>query len=223
MAAPGSAPVLDPCGVASGSWLDNTAAGGVVPPGQVAGAKGSLLRPDARRTEWTAGATVEVEWVIDANHGGGYHYRLCPASVPLTEECFSRTPLRFAGTTQQFKYPNGTAFEIAAVIVSEGTLPAGSQWARNPIPACREPDGGFINPCGEDKLQFAPPPNCDSNCWGYGTRADDLGHKSVSLVDRVVLPADLAPGDYVVGWRWDSEHTPQVWSQCGDVTIVAAH
>ena len=31
---------------------------------------------------------VQVAWQVRNNHGGGYAYRLCPANMPLTEECF---------------------------------------------------------------------------------------------------------------------------------------
>merc|ERR1711904_85670 len=41
-----------------------------------------------------------------------------------------------------------------------------------------------------------------------------------SVVDKVRVP-NVAPGDYVVSFRWDSEQTPQVWASCSDVTIVA--
>ena len=48
------------------------------------------------------------------------------------------------------------------VTVSEGTVPSGSTWARNPIPFCRAPDGGAL---GNEKncvgdaagFQFPPP------------------------------------------------------------------
>jgi len=33
------------------------------------------------------------------------------------------------------------------------------------------------------------------------------------------VPEGLS-GDYVVSWRWDSEQSPQVWTQCAIVTIV---
>lgn len=39
------------------------------------------------------------------------------------------------------------------------------------------------------------------------------------IVDKVKLPADLPEGDYVVGFRWESEQTPQIWQSCSDVTI----
>ena len=41
-----------------------------------------------------------------------------------------------------------------------------------------------------------------------------------SLVDNVVVPADLEPGDYLLSWRWDCEHTHQVWQNCADVRLT---
>ena len=38
--------------------------------------------------EWKRGDVVEVAWTIEANHGGGYIYRIAPADGPLTEETF---------------------------------------------------------------------------------------------------------------------------------------
>jgi hypothetical protein len=39
-------------------------------------------------------------------------------------------------------------------------------------------------------------------------------------VDRVAIPTDLPAGDWVLGWRWDCEQSPQVWASCSDVTIT---
>merc|ERR1712232_150769 len=39
------------------------------------------------------------------------------------------------------------------------------------------------------------------------------------IVDRVRVPSDLPPGDYVLSFRWDCEQTKQIWSSCSDVTI----
>ena len=47
--------------------------------------------PNNTITEWKAGDVVEAGWVIQANHGGGYSYRLCKRTgsvSDLTEECF---------------------------------------------------------------------------------------------------------------------------------------
>ena len=45
---------------------------------------------------------------------------------------------------------------------------------------------------------------------------------TLEIVDRVLIPADTAPGEYVLGWRWDCEESNQIWQSCSDVTITAA-
>ena len=40
-----------------------------------------------------------------------------------------------------------------------------------------------------------------------------------AVKDRVKIPATLAPGKYVLGFRYDCEATAQVWSNCADITI----
>ena len=42
-----------------------------------------VLKPRPTGVVWTAGETVEVSWAIEANHGGGYQYRLCKRDDPL--------------------------------------------------------------------------------------------------------------------------------------------
>jgi hypothetical protein len=42
---------------------------------------------------------------------------------------------------------------------------------------------------------------------------------SYSVEDALKVPTDIAPGDYVLGWRWDCEKTSQIWSSCSDITI----
>eukprot|EP00930_Biecheleria_cincta_P082356 TRINITY_DN72108_c0_g1_i1.p1 TRINITY_DN72108_c0_g1~~TRINITY_DN72108_c0_g1_i1.p1 ORF type:complete len:296 (-),score=36.93 TRINITY_DN72108_c0_g1_i1:246-1064(-) len=48
----------------------------------------------------------------------------------------------------------------------------------------------------------------------FGDAAFDFG-----IVDKVRIPADLTPGEYVLSWRWDCEMTKQIWNSCADVTI----
>jgi len=220
--APGNAPVLDACGMAGGFRRNNEGPGGHPPPGHRWGDRGSELS-SPERTVWTAGSTAEVSWGIAANHGGGYQYRLCPKSEPLTEACFQRTPLPFADETQVLRLANGTSVKISGTFVSSGTLPEGSTWAMNPVPACAEAiPGTYGHPC--DSPQFPPPPGCDETCWGDSDETVRSGHRHAvlpTIVDRLRIPATIPQGDYVLGWRWDCEQTPQVWSSCSDVTIVS--
>ena len=37
------------------------------------------------------------------------------------------------------------------------------------------------------------------------------------MVDK--LQPELEAGEYSLSWRWDCEHTAQVWNSCADVTI----
>jgi len=41
-----------------------------------------------------------------------------------------------------------------------------------------------------------------------------------NLIDLVQVPM-VPPGDYLLAFRYDAEQTPEIWSICADVTIVA--
>merc|ERR1712176_1561632 len=99
------------------------------------GMRGTSLPKMPTGTEWQIGGQATVSWNVRNNHGGGYSYRLCPATEPLTEECFQNHPLEFVQERHAVLFPNGTSLPIKGVFINEGTLPAGSTWARLPIPA----------------------------------------------------------------------------------------
>jgi hypothetical protein len=70
---------------------------------------------------------------MNANHGGGYSYRLC--KIPeegrsgLTEVCFQRTPLFFASNEQwvQTGYDTETRIYFTANRTTKGTYPPGKK------------------------------------------------------------------------------------------------
>ena len=186
---PGSAPITDACGMAGGTTYSHAGPGVAVYGNNSFARFGDLgskvLPPAPSGTVWTAGSAVEVSWGIRFNHGGGYQYRLCPASEHLTEECFARTPLEFVRDAQQLMFNNGTRLPVAGVFVDVGTTPAGSTWARNPVPridydskssgqprgfrGCKLVHG---DPVGKACLQFEPP--CP---WDDGWYAQPGGPK----------------------------------------------
>ena len=97
--APGSAPVVDPCGQAGGKYRATPMGGASnFVTVNVSGLRlqmgdlGSRVLPPtepARVTQWEAGSTPRVAWGMRFNHGGGYQYRLCPAERwPCTEAAF---------------------------------------------------------------------------------------------------------------------------------------
>lgn len=201
--APGTAPILSPCGVYGGG-----------PPCGVEGAYGCDTKgldadgrdlPPTARTAWQRGGTARVAWAIQANHGGGYAWRLCPAGEELTEACFQRHHLQFAGETSIVHWVNGTEIAIPLVKTSNGTSPAGSQWARNPIP-------------GRDGRPF-PAPCQDCETCANGNGCPRHADHNFSIIDTIRVP-NLPVGNYVLSWRWDCEVNPQVWNNCADVSIV---
>ena len=38
--------------------------------------------------------------------------------------------------------------------------------------------------------------------------------------NQLRVPASIAPGEWVLGFRWDCESSAQVWQSCADITIT---
>merc|ERR1712232_711089 len=144
--------------------------------------------------------------------------------------------LQFASDQSWIQYgddkSNRTA--IPAARTSQGTHPAGSQWTRNPIPACGQLNGGVGDGVCDYPPQFDPPlpylygygsATCFQGSAGHGGHctAEDSryfkDHFAFNIIDTVKVPEDLDAGEYLLSFRWDCEQTPQVWAQCADITI----
>jgi hypothetical protein len=187
---PGTAVLQSPCGVFSGGWRSR-------------GRDMRELAP-APREVWDAGSTQRVRFSVIANHGGGYSYRLCPASSSSpsspwalpTEACFQAHHLRFNGTEQRLIGRDGSVLAtFDAIRTSNGTYPPHSQWTRNPIAM-------------------------EEDLWAPAPMAKGRGPFGFAVEDSIEVPASLPSGEYTLSWRWDAEQTKQVWSQCADVHIV---
>lgn len=239
---PGSAPVANSCGINGGGFYPGPhGTGGRAFFGFPQGFKGTEVSPLLATTTWIAGSEVEVGFGITANHGGGYQYRLCRISDAAnpnnitgeaTEECFQQTPLAFVGDTQWIQGTGAAAKNrsaIPAVRVTEGVLPKGSTWTRNPVPGCNDVPrlGGHNHQCSGP--MFKPP---IPGLYGFGPGAcasgvapcttEEMASRAMpfAIVDKVKIPEDLPAGNYVLSFRWDCEQLPQVWGNCADVKIA---
>ena len=141
-------------------------------------------------TDWLAGSVQEVAWHVNANHVGGYGFRLCklPAGgiSELTEECFQQNHLDFVGDHQWvvMDAEPEERREVAAVRTREGTFPLDSQWTKGPL----EPiDNGR-----------------------------QMGH----IFDYIEVPVNLEAGQYVLSFRWDCQATSQIWNACANINII---
>ena len=128
---------------------------------------------------------------------GGYSYRLCKLPKggisAVTEECFQDLPLDFAGDKQW--------------VVYQGDHSTGK---RTEIPAQRTSKGTF--PHGS---QWTANP-----LWPMKEEGGDQAHGQGEVIDQVVVPASLEPGEYVLSFRWDCKCSPQVWGSCASVTVI---
>lgn len=224
--APGTAPVYDSCGRASGGPHATSGHGEFTNTTfATIGDVGSKLPVFDSGVVWKVGSVVEAWWSLRANHGGGYQYRLCPLDSELNEACFMRTPMPFAGNSE-IVLGDGRRIEIESTFVSEGTQPLGSQWQMNPIPGWGVVEDGtwsansrvwFTPPC-EDPYAYGPGPQ--DNRLSQGLCSGEWLH-NITIYDKLFVPKHLKPGPYVLGFRWDCESSAQVWQSCADITIVA--
>ena len=166
--------------------------------------------------------------------GGGYAYRLCPASMPLTEECFKAHHLDFVPEKAGLLFEDGSVEMIQPVHVNQGTTPPNSTWAMIPVaptklgPTCIpgphddpkapnscDPKNNPTTPCGCTPCPQTPGSDCSrcDNCYeepAYppfrhdGKPVSGVG-PVVGIMDVVKIPSNLPPGEYVLGWRYDCE------------------
>jgi len=165
---------------------------------------GRDLPPNPTKTTWRLGSTAEVASTLYINHGGGWSFRLCPKTESLTEACFQQRPLRFIGDAK-LRFTNGSEVSLQALRTPDGL------WSRNLIPG---KVGQHLEDVAEFDLELEYPMPLEGltpNKWDF------------SIVEQIMLPDDLPTGEYVLGWRWDSETSPQVWLNCADVSVVSSH
>jgi len=166
--APGSAPVIDPCGQAGGKYIQTPMGGASVfgtvnvsgPNGEIInlqmgdlGSKVLPASPASSVPDWQIGTTPRVAWGMRFNHGGGYQYRLRPLEkMPCTEEEFQEMPLDFVRDEHAIMWNNGSLYPIKGKFVDDSVcavVPQGSTWARNPIPRIHQDNIGmaFVGGC----------------------------------------------------------------------------
>ena len=217
--APGSSPVIDACGVAGGrrpgQGLGGFGASYVNTTMSAVGMLGSKLPKlkDSPPPVWRAGSTVELSFALQANHGGGYSYRLCPESQPTTEACFQAHHLPFANKLSAFRWGGINTEEPleyfnATELSGNVTTPAGSTWRMDPIPSAVNGaqfrfGHGFEPRCKADREN----PDCNLAGRPLCKCSGAMISSPVEIVDQLQLPAGLAPGPYLLGWRWDCEVT----------------
>ena len=163
--------------------------------------------------------------------GGGYIYRLCPASEILNEECFQKTELKWATNTHVLRFSDSAKDkEINATDVTSG---GGIGWRLNPLPNVRN------DPCDYNVTEHDGPgahcvrmhcPGCGPPLYAADASCPDICSKhypgtpdgrtptlpfpnpvpgidfhAFAVEDTVEVPDNIPAGEYILGWRWDCE------------------
>jgi len=229
--APGYAPVIDSCGVAGGRIPGQGPGGfGAVFQNTTSARLGDVgsrtLKVHDTGVVWAAGSKVEVAWTLQANHGGGYAYRLCPLGSTLDEDCFNSHPLTMVGPSQlRWGGVGGRTLSFTAVDVREGTK-AGVMWRKNPVPrAWKAKNGTWGQGSNHEQTGWGFQPVCeDAGMDVQGTQQSCTGMwgpYNLEIVDRVAVPSNLPAGEWVLNWRMDQEESNQIWQSCADIAVVA--
>ena len=155
---------------------------------------------------------------VQAWHGGGYQYRLCPRTVDgyeveLNEECFQKSPLDFVGNSSlRWGGEGGRRIYFNTTELGwEARGVEGKIWRKNPIPrgpwswaeygpsfepVCKEPstcaNGKPRNPGGINPCKCSGSGVCNSAGKNESNCAD---FPQMEVVDTVRIPEGLKPGD----------------------------
>ncbi|CAL1129089.1 unnamed protein product [Cladocopium goreaui] len=143
-------------------------------------------------------------------------------------DCFESNVLEFADS-QWLEYQEQRDMNVTMKPSSrsEGTLPAQSSWRWIPIPDTTQITGGGDGTCSWDAVEsFSNDQVKQHFTEDFGTdQLCDTGPKvhnpnNWQVKDKVIVPANLPVGEYVLSWRWDCYMADQIWSNCADVEIT---
>jgi len=151
-----------------------------------------MVFPQAANTEWPLGSVQEVAFITTGWHEGGYTYRLCPLGANGT-----------LGLTEECFQKNILAFATDSTLLRKPGQENIGQWKeykKVDISVGTHPAGSVWRPL----IPYKSAPKA-----------------AYIRKDQVAVPAGLAPGNYVLSWRWDiATADGQVWLSCSNVKLV---
>jgi hypothetical protein len=156
---------------------------------------------------YSAGEIATVEWCVSdaADHGGLYSYRMC------SDESITAKFIDPAHTP--------TAAEEAALeaCFQEGILSCTDVPGQS-CPVHSECQNGWG--CAKATSWFTCGPKDSGRCKSKGVGKCQCHNGDGSLLrDQVRMP-NFVSNHTLLGFRWDSEDTAQLWMNCADVALV---
>ena len=113
----------------------------------------------------------------------------------VTEDCFQKGHLSFSGKWSWiYKQSTDPGFDP-------------TKWQK--VKAVRTRKGTFPKGSQWAKIELQEPPQaCSGNSCNW------------AFWDKVKVPSEIQPGNYILSFRWDCQQSPQVWSSCANIQIV---
>lgn len=154
--------------------------------------------------------------VSEGTHPAGSHWTRNPVPACFIcdqAQCIRDNPSRKIGDpgweAQQHCSQNCSGFPRSATWPpnqpanrENATCPTGMLQFPEPAPGI---SGYFSQSCVQKQ-----PGNASA-----GYHCDFLGGFKFNIVDKVHVPADIPPGEYLLSMRWDCEQSKQIWQNCG--------
>lgn len=156
---------------------------------------------------YKSGQTIEIEWCVSniADHGGVYSYRLCTDDTLV------------AKFINENYTPTEQDMENMEACFQKGILPCTDVKGQEcPVhPDCKNGWG-----CQNSTAWFNCGPKDSGRCMSKGNKKCACHeNEGTILKDRVKLPDNYHSNHTLIGFRWDSQDTPQLWLHCADIVI----
>jgi len=161
---------------------------------------------------YKAGDVIDVEWCVSniADHGGLYSYRICQDDALVAKFTDpDHTPTIAEMTAMEACFQKG---QLKCSDVPGQACPVhpdckGTGWG------CEAANSTWFN-CGpKDSGRCEKAPSAVGQCHTHGAGG-------TILRDQVRLPANYISNHTLLGFRWDSEDTPQLWLHCADIKLT---
>ncbi|KAJ8598473.1 hypothetical protein CTAYLR_010104 [Chrysophaeum taylorii] len=150
---------------------------------------------------YARGETYEFTWCVNADHGGVVSYRLCD-DASIIEKLFASTPMSAAEQEEAEACFQDTVLRCDDVPGNDCSI------------------GVFCDPswgCASDPGKYFHCLGPEGHCVEAGAEECRDG---LLVKNMILIPETFPPGPTVMTWRWDSQETPEVYSNCADILIV---
>jgi len=149
--------------------------------------------------ELIPGEVLDTTFYINADHGGFYRFELAKGREPSNAE-FMDAPI------SPF-YSLHETLETPGHVYPERVI----GWSKNETDLYIDRMYAVGFELGDDRL--------NQQSFGQSSEHCQNNYVDCFLDDKVVVPTDTPPGEYVLRWNWFSLETPQVYVACSDIVI----